>query len=166
MFKVNNKDTRKTPLLWFCCLYFYLWAYFTPCSSVSIVNFKHVIAGWFGKWEYIHIKLIKGKFNFSYNEFHLVLVAFYLAHVTITRNLNLIQSQPDEFFFVEIKLNIRRINYLATNNFLTCITLRIFFKNRKDFVKHKKEDNFTYTSLFIKIIMAIFLPFLKFKMDL
>ena len=35
MFKVNNKDTRTTPL-----------AYFTPCSSVSIVNFKHVIAGW------------------------------------------------------------------------------------------------------------------------
>ena len=29
MFKVNNKDTRTTP--------------FTPCSSVSIVNFKHVI---------------------------------------------------------------------------------------------------------------------------
>ena len=30
MFKVNNKDTRTT----------------TPCSSVSIVNFEHVIAGW------------------------------------------------------------------------------------------------------------------------
>ena len=29
MFKVNNKDTRTT-----------------PCSSISIVNFKHVIAGW------------------------------------------------------------------------------------------------------------------------
>ena len=29
MFKVNNKDT-----------------YFTPCSSVSIVNFEHAIAGW------------------------------------------------------------------------------------------------------------------------
>ena len=107
LLKVNNRNTRtgceicskltiiktrKTPLLWFCCLYCYLWAYFTPCSIVSIVNFKHVIAGWFGKWEYIYIKLIKGKFNFSYNEFHLVLVAFYLAHVTITRNLNLIQS--------------------------------------------------------------------------
>ena len=31
MFKVNNKDTRTTPS--------------TPCSSVSIVNFEHVIAG-------------------------------------------------------------------------------------------------------------------------
>ena len=29
MFKVNNKDTRTT-----------------PCSSVSIVNFEHLIAGW------------------------------------------------------------------------------------------------------------------------
>ena len=31
MFKVNNKDTR---------------TYFTPCSSVSIVNFEQVNAGW------------------------------------------------------------------------------------------------------------------------
>ena len=30
MFKVNNKDTR---------------TYFTPCSSVSIVNFQHVNDG-------------------------------------------------------------------------------------------------------------------------
>ena len=32
MFKVNNKDTRTTPM--------------APCSSVSIVDFKHVNAGW------------------------------------------------------------------------------------------------------------------------
>ena len=32
MFKVNNKDTRRT--------------YFTPCSAVSIVNFEHVNADW------------------------------------------------------------------------------------------------------------------------
>ena len=31
MFKVNCKDTRTTP---------------TPCSSVFIVNFEHVIASW------------------------------------------------------------------------------------------------------------------------
>ena len=36
MFKVNNKDTRTTIFL--------LWAYFTPCSSVSVVNFEHVAA--------------------------------------------------------------------------------------------------------------------------
>ena len=35
MFKVNNKDTRTTPM-----------AYFTPCSSASIINFEHVMAGW------------------------------------------------------------------------------------------------------------------------
>ena len=34
MFKVNNKDTRKTP------------KYFKPCSNVSIVNFEKVNADW------------------------------------------------------------------------------------------------------------------------
>ena len=46
MFKVNNKGTRTTPMVSFCYLYCQLWTYFTPCSSVSIVNFEHVIAGW------------------------------------------------------------------------------------------------------------------------
>ena len=41
MFKVNNKDTRTTPVVSFWCLS-------TPCSSVSIVNFEHVIASWDG----------------------------------------------------------------------------------------------------------------------
>ena len=36
MFKVNNKDTKTTLMA----------SYFTPCSSVSIVNFEHAIAGW------------------------------------------------------------------------------------------------------------------------
>ena len=30
----------------FWCLYCELWTYFTPCSSVFTVNFKHVITGW------------------------------------------------------------------------------------------------------------------------
>ena len=30
----------------FWCLYFQLWTYFTPCSSVSTVNFEHVNADW------------------------------------------------------------------------------------------------------------------------
>ena len=38
MFKVDNKDTRTTLFI------VLLIAYFTPCSSVSIVNFEHVIA--------------------------------------------------------------------------------------------------------------------------
>ena len=33
MFKINNKDNRTR-------------SYFTPCSSVSIVNFEHVNADW------------------------------------------------------------------------------------------------------------------------
>ena len=43
---VTNKDTRTTPMALFWCLFCYLWASFTPCSSVSIVNFQHVIASW------------------------------------------------------------------------------------------------------------------------
>ena len=35
MFKVNKKGTRTTS-----------WIYLTPYSSVSIVNFEHIIAGW------------------------------------------------------------------------------------------------------------------------
>ena len=38
MSKVNNKVTRMT----FCCLCCLLWTYFTPFSSVLIVDFKHV----------------------------------------------------------------------------------------------------------------------------
>ena len=46
MFKVNNKDTRTTLLASFWYLYCKLRTYFTPCSSVSIVNFEHVISDW------------------------------------------------------------------------------------------------------------------------
>ena len=46
MFKVSSKDTRTMP--WrrsgiFIVVNFE--QYFTPCSSVSIVNFEHIIAG-------------------------------------------------------------------------------------------------------------------------
>ena len=47
MFKVNNKDARTAPLTSFWCLYCHLLTNFTPCSSVSIVNFKHVITVWY-----------------------------------------------------------------------------------------------------------------------
>ena len=46
MFKVNNKDTKTTPMASFWCLYRLLWTYFTSYSSVSIVNFEQVNAGW------------------------------------------------------------------------------------------------------------------------
>ena len=41
MFKVNNKDIKTTLTL-----------YFTPYSSVSIVNFEHIIAGWDNSTKY------------------------------------------------------------------------------------------------------------------
>ena len=44
IFKVNNKDTRTTPLASFWCLYSKLWTYFTPFSMVSIASFELVNA--------------------------------------------------------------------------------------------------------------------------
>ena len=46
MFKVNNKDTGTVPMTSFRLFYCELRAYFTPSSSVCIVNFEHVIVGW------------------------------------------------------------------------------------------------------------------------
>ena len=45
MSKVSNKDIRTTPLMSFCCFYCYLWTFFTPCSSISVVRFVQVNAG-------------------------------------------------------------------------------------------------------------------------
>ena len=45
MFKVNNRDTRTTP--WRHSNVFIVnVTYFTSCSSVSIVTFEQVNAGW------------------------------------------------------------------------------------------------------------------------
>ena len=41
IFKVNNRNTRTRCEI--CSTY---WTYFTPCSSVSTVNFGQVNAGW------------------------------------------------------------------------------------------------------------------------
>ena len=56
MFKVNNKDSRMTSMTSFWCLYCWLRTYFTPCSSVSISNFEHVIAGW--DWPVLELMFI------------------------------------------------------------------------------------------------------------
>ena len=55
-FKVNNKVTRTTPLASFCCLYGWLWTYFTPSSTVSIANFEEV--------NYGCVKVIAATFHF------------------------------------------------------------------------------------------------------
>ena len=58
MFKVNNKDIRRRhwrqASLW--CLYCKLSTYLTLCSSVSIVNFEHIIAVW--DWISKHISVV------------------------------------------------------------------------------------------------------------
>ena len=48
MFKFNNKDTRMTPFSSFWCFIvnFEHISHLHTCSSVSIVNFEHVIASW------------------------------------------------------------------------------------------------------------------------
>ena len=48
MFKVNNKDTR---------------TYFTPCSSVSAVNFEHVTADWETQMNFVSKGLCSSKLN-------------------------------------------------------------------------------------------------------
>ena len=49
LLNINNRNTGTrceicSKLTW--CLYCYLWTYFTPFSSFSIVNFENVIADW------------------------------------------------------------------------------------------------------------------------
>ena len=46
MFKINNKDTRTTPIASFWCLYCQLRTYFTLFSGVFIIDFEHVIINW------------------------------------------------------------------------------------------------------------------------
>ena len=48
MFKVNNKNTRTS----FWCFYCWLWTYFTPFSSVSIVDFEQANVNWVKKSQY------------------------------------------------------------------------------------------------------------------
>ena len=49
IFKVNNKDTRTTPMAPFWYLYCSLWTHFITCPSVCTVNFQHVIHGCLNK---------------------------------------------------------------------------------------------------------------------
>ena len=46
MFKGNNKNIRTTSMMSFWCFYWKLWTYFTPFSSVSIVEFEQVNVNW------------------------------------------------------------------------------------------------------------------------
>ena len=46
MFKVNNKETKTTPMASFSVFIVNFEHISHLCSSVSIVNFEHVITGW------------------------------------------------------------------------------------------------------------------------
>ena len=46
VFWLHNKDTRATPMSSFWYLYCQCWACFAFCSTVSVVDFKQVYAGW------------------------------------------------------------------------------------------------------------------------
>ena len=46
MFKVYNKNTRKASMTSFWCSYCQMWAYFTPSSNDSIVEFEQVNVSW------------------------------------------------------------------------------------------------------------------------
>ena len=46
MFKVNNKDTKTTPMTSFGVFIVDFEHISHHCYSVSVVNFEHVIAGW------------------------------------------------------------------------------------------------------------------------
>ena len=52
--KLTNVQRNSKPTASFWYLYCSLWTYFTSCSSVSIVNFEHVIAGWAMSTWFIH----------------------------------------------------------------------------------------------------------------
>ena len=85
----------------FWCLYCWLWTYLTSCSSVSIVNFKHVIAGW--------VKIIPGKrhskpfFNF-YSSKSLSLLCF--IDMTLMQTLHLYDKLQKAFTWLLIVLKI------------------------------------------------------------
>ena len=50
LLKVNNRNTRTRCEICSKLTIKILWTYFIPCSSVSIFNFEHVIAGWVCPW--------------------------------------------------------------------------------------------------------------------
>ena len=67
--KMRVKTTQYQPCLFvrpasFWCLYCQLWTYFTPCSSVSIVNFEHVNAT--GYWKSVLKNFVKSQENVTW----------------------------------------------------------------------------------------------------
>ena len=118
MFRVNNKDTRTTSLASFWCLCCLLWTYFTPCSSVSIVNFEQVNAD----WEATTPALLVSDLSFYY----LLGMSFLLQYVTLwtawpTRTIvcskasvKLWKSHSEESEFFMVNTSNRGLKMLTT----------------------------------------------------
>ena len=125
-FKDNNKDTRTTPL-----------AYFTPCSSVSIVNFMQVNTGWV---------LIKNEINiqnlFSCNSIERNDMMRELLN-TDPRKATTRNSIPSKTLKLspDISANVLQslFNMLSTGNFPDNITFRhnICIEEKRPFKKRK-----------------------------
>ena len=92
MFIVNKKDTRTTPVASFWCLYCLLWTYFTPCSTVFIVDFEQLNADWIGnvfcQMGYTLNKI--SNFNPSLLIFYVIVIEYYeeyLQYRSVSRTL-------------------------------------------------------------------------------
>ena len=94
MLKVNNKDTRYqiSDIFWY--LYCWLWTYFTPYLSVSIVNFEHVIAGWV-----FSLKKV------SWNLFYTFFEKFFNIFLDISK---LLEKILDQGFLFLLRLGTKR----------------------------------------------------------
>ena len=57
IFRVNNKDTRATPIKWFWCLYCKLWMDSAHYFDVSINDFEQVNADWIVCLKFVKILL-------------------------------------------------------------------------------------------------------------
>ena len=44
--KLIKKTTKQRQRQMFQCFYFKLWKYFSPCSFIFVVDFKHIIVRW------------------------------------------------------------------------------------------------------------------------
>ena len=115
MFKVNNKDTRTTPLTSFWCLYCQFWTYFTPCSCVSIVNFEQVNAKW-GDTYYATKKVVVEIVVIFILPLKIQLLVIFLAAEYLWRfilSLNLISRQNNNgTYFVAKKISRQNIQVL------------------------------------------------------
>ena len=100
--KVNNKNTRtrceicskvtlKTPIGVILVSLLLTWTYFTLSSSVSVVNFEHVNAGWLGN-DVTAFKIETKLFPDS--------VKFCVSHKNRSFNF---QYKPDDWFLYELQ---------------------------------------------------------------